>query len=328
MKSLDKPLVSIVTPVHNGEKYLRECIESVLNQKYKNWEYIIVDNLSRDNTLQIIKNYSKEERRIKLYQTNRLLPVMKNFNYALSLISPQSIYCKMLHADDWMFPQCIDEMVRIAERYKTVGIVGSYCLWNEKVKCDGLAFPTLVAGGRQIGKMTLMGKIFPFLSPSCLLIRSDLIRNRTKFYNDEYLHGDVEAMYDLLQQCDFGFVHQVLTFIRDHESSMTSTHARPINEHLWSNFNLFLKYSNFYLNDEEIKARKEQMLNEYYEFLARNVFIRRENEIWLFHKERLKKINFDINLRLLLVAVLKNYLKKKTEQMKSFFFNHIRISES
>jgi hypothetical protein len=109
---------------------------------------------------------------------------------------------------------------------------------------------------------------------------------------------------------------------------MTSTHARPINEHLWSNFNLFLKYSNFYLNDEEIKARKEQMLNEYYEFLARNVFIRRENEIWLFHKERLKKINFDINLRLLLVAVLKNYLKKKTEQMKSFFFNHIRISES
>ena len=47
----DEPLVSVVTPVYNGDKYLADCVESVLKQTYQNWEYVIVNNCSTDRTL-------------------------------------------------------------------------------------------------------------------------------------------------------------------------------------------------------------------------------------------------------------------------------------
>ena len=52
-----QPLVSVVTPVYNGAEYLVECIESVVNQTYANWEYVIVDNCSTDDTLAIARRY-------------------------------------------------------------------------------------------------------------------------------------------------------------------------------------------------------------------------------------------------------------------------------
>ena len=58
MTNNQQPLVSIITPVYNGDAYLRECIESVLRQTYHNWEYIIVNNRSEDATLAIAEEYA------------------------------------------------------------------------------------------------------------------------------------------------------------------------------------------------------------------------------------------------------------------------------
>ena len=61
MSPAASPLVSIVTPVYNGEAYLEECIESVLAQTYTHWEYIIVNNCSTDNTLDIARRYESKD---------------------------------------------------------------------------------------------------------------------------------------------------------------------------------------------------------------------------------------------------------------------------
>ena len=58
-------LVSIVLPIYNGEKYMRQSIESVINQTYKNWELIIIDDCSSDNTPEIAKEYANQDNRIK-----------------------------------------------------------------------------------------------------------------------------------------------------------------------------------------------------------------------------------------------------------------------
>ena len=97
-----QPLVSVVTPVYNGDRYLDECIQSVLAQSYENLEYIIVNNCSTDRTLEIAEKFAQKDARIKIYSNNELLPIMKNWNFALSKISTQSKYCKVVHADDWL----------------------------------------------------------------------------------------------------------------------------------------------------------------------------------------------------------------------------------
>ena len=65
-----QPLVSVVTPVFNGGKFLGECIDSVLAQTYTNWEYVIVDNCSTDATLEIAQRYAAADPRIRVYHND------------------------------------------------------------------------------------------------------------------------------------------------------------------------------------------------------------------------------------------------------------------
>ena len=76
---MEDNLVSIITPVYNGEKYIKDCIESVLNQTYKNLEMIIINDGSADNTEKIIKNYMKENSIIKWRYYVIIISIDNNF---------------------------------------------------------------------------------------------------------------------------------------------------------------------------------------------------------------------------------------------------------
>jgi glycosyltransferase involved in cell wall biosynthesis len=82
---MSEPLVSIVTPVYNTDKYLAECIESVLAQTYKNWDYLIVNNRSTDKSLEIAESYARKEPRIRIHTMSEFLSLMKNWNHAMRL---------------------------------------------------------------------------------------------------------------------------------------------------------------------------------------------------------------------------------------------------
>ena len=134
-----QPLVSVVTPVYNGEQYLSECIESVLAQTYPHWEYIIVNNCSTDDTLPIIERYSRSDTRIRVFNNQTFVDAIDNHNIALGYLSPASRYCKVLQADDWLYPSCLERMVQRAQQYPSAGIIGGYVLWHNHVGSDGLA---------------------------------------------------------------------------------------------------------------------------------------------------------------------------------------------
>ena len=68
---MNKELVSIITPMYNSEKYIGQTIESVLNQTYKNWEMLIVDDCSNDNSPNIVKEYVQIDNRIKYIRVNK-----------------------------------------------------------------------------------------------------------------------------------------------------------------------------------------------------------------------------------------------------------------
>src|SRR5689334_13934856 len=128
MTALPQPLVSIVTPVYNEAQYLAECIESVLAQTYQNWDYTILDNCSTDRTAEIACRYAAGDPRIRVLRNEHFLPAIANHNAALRAVSPASKYCKVVLGDDWIFPECLQRMVGLAEAHPSVGIVGAYAL--------------------------------------------------------------------------------------------------------------------------------------------------------------------------------------------------------
>jgi glycosyltransferase involved in cell wall biosynthesis len=108
----------------------------------RNWQYVIVNNRSTDRTLDIAESYARRDSRIKIHTNQEFLSLMKNWNHAMRLVLPKSKYCKIVHADDWLFPECVEKMVEVAEAYPSVGIVGAYRLDEDKVNLDGLPAKT------------------------------------------------------------------------------------------------------------------------------------------------------------------------------------------
>ncbi len=102
------PLVSIVTPVFNGDRHLRECIESVQRQTYPNWNYTISNNCSTDKSLEIAEKYAASDSRIKVNSNKSFVGPIENHNIAFRTIAGDSMYCKLLSADDWLYPDCDD----------------------------------------------------------------------------------------------------------------------------------------------------------------------------------------------------------------------------
>jgi glycosyltransferase involved in cell wall biosynthesis len=291
-----EPLVSVVTPVYNGADFLAECIESVLQQTYQNWDLTIVNNCSTDRTLQIAQEYASRETRIRIHNNTEFLPIIQNHNHAIHQISPQSKYCKVVLADDWLFPECIMKMVSLAEQHSSVGLVGAYGLDGDgmHVLWRGLPFPRTVVPGREVCRMRLLTGRYVFGAPTATLVRSDFIRSMPNFYDSSNLHADSTACFRLLEHSDFGFVHQLLTFTRSRGESNTSF-AEKMNSIELSFLTELLEFGPGLLSDEEYQQRLQTQSRKYYQVLAEGLLQRRAPKYWQFHRDCLRRFGVDIS---------------------------------
>jgi hypothetical protein len=200
----------------------------------------------------------------------------------------------MVHADDWLFPECLAQMVALAERHPSVGIVGAYRLVGKWVDSDGLPYPSTVVPGREICRATLLGGPYVFGSPTSLMFRSEVIRGRDAFYDEANIAADTEACFEVLQDWDFGFVHQVLTYTRRHAEARSSF-AERFNTYILGDLAFLKKYGPVYLRPEEQSAALARTLDNYYEFLGRSVFQRRERAFWEYHRRGLAALGYPLS---------------------------------
>lgn len=108
------PFISIVTVVYNGEKTIRRTIESVLCQEFKDYEYIIVDGLSKDNTVNIAKEYEERfEGRLRIY-SERDKGIYDAMNKGIKLAKGDYIW--LVNADDWIEPDALDDIQQFAKK--------------------------------------------------------------------------------------------------------------------------------------------------------------------------------------------------------------------
>ena len=120
------PQVSVVTSVYNGEKYLEECVDSILNQTFQNFEYIILNNGSTDGTPRILQRYTDPRLRI-IHQEN--LGISKSLNKGINLSNSDLI--ARLDADDFSSPKRLEKQVTFMEKHPDIVLCGSR--WLELV---------------------------------------------------------------------------------------------------------------------------------------------------------------------------------------------------
>jgi glycosyltransferase involved in cell wall biosynthesis len=315
-----EPLVSVVTPFYNTVEYLAECIESVLNQNYKNLVYILVDNCSTDGSSEVAERYaSLAPGKIRLIRTKAFLSQVQNYNYALSFTVPGSKYIKMVQADDWIFPDCIREMVEVAETHPDVGIVASYELEGDQVSLDGLPFPSPEVDGREICRRYFLDGTYLFGTPTSVLMRSDLLKGRTPFYEERFApFEDAHACFDLLRAWKYGFVHQVLTYSRrDNESILSS--ARMLGSFALLQLSIVLEHGKDYLSEEEFKVCRRRAERGYYVYLCRCALRGRSREFWRSHREMLASINCHLSWYLLGKWMPRALAEKMLETLWSWY---------
>ncbi len=288
------PFITILTPVYNGEKYLGQCIESVLAQSYSNWEHIIVNNCSTDNTLEIARRYSKGDPRIKVAANPSFVGVVENHNIAFGLASPKSRYRKVVSADDWLYPECIAKLVELAEAHPNVGIVGSYQQSGNEIRWKGLPVEVSVISGREVCRKSLLDDLNVFGTPTSSLYRSDLLPGGQQFFPHSLPHADTSACYKYLQSRDYGFVHEVLSVERLHDQQI-SERVRELVMGSAALLQILLEYGPTYLTEEELETRQQEMLAHYHKWLGGCVWKRPGGEFWRFHTSRLRELGVPID---------------------------------
>lgn len=298
------PLVSIVTPLYNTAAYLAECIEGVLAQTYPNFEYVIVDNRSTDGSRDIAERYAAMDARIQLVTNPEFLDQLANFNRAMELTSPEAKYIKYALSDDVLFPECVAKMVEVAERERDVGMVGAYYFFGEHLSGAGVPRHLQRLGGREACRRMLVDRKFMVGSPTTVLYRADLARARRPFFTPARLHSDTELAYEILLEHDLGFVHQILSFIRTDNVSI-STGVKDFRPNLLDRLIVTERYGARALERDEFQRIRSAVRREYYRHLAGALFRRMPRKFWDYHRAGLATAGIVLRPRNLVSGTLR-----------------------
>lgn len=290
---MDEPFVSVVTPFYNTGDYLAECVESVLAQAYRNFEYILVDNHSTDGGPAIAAELARRDSRIRVIRADQFRKQIPNYNYALEQASKDAAYVKIVQADDWIYPRCLTEMVEVAAANPSIGVVSSYILWDKDVHGTGLPAKKAFYPGRDAARLYFLDWLFFFGTPTTVLYRGDVVRKRKPFYEEDRLHADTDVVFQLLAAHDFGFVHQVLSFIRAQDDSITSR-LRDMADNALDRLIIVKRFGQQFLDPGEYREVLAATERWYYDDLGRRWISQKlgnkHEEFWKYHRDGLATI--------------------------------------
>lgn len=174
------PDISIIMSVYNGETYLKEAIDSVINQTFKEWELIIVNDCSTDSTAEILADFAIKDERIKVHSNEVNLKLPTSLNKAISL--SRGKYIARMDADDICLPQRFEKQYKFMEENTDVALSscqfmtvknGVYMSGGAGGRCDDNAIRALLLVGNPIlhpgviAKAEVMKKLYYDTSLTC-----------------------------------------------------------------------------------------------------------------------------------------------------------------
>jgi len=213
---MQKPLVSVLMPAYNAEKYIGEAIESILNQTFKDFEFIIVDDASTDKTWEIIQEYAKKDKRILALKNNN------NIKSCLTLIKAFKLakgkYISVADNDDISYANRLKKQFDFMEEHQEVGIAGGVIQIIDQNK------KPIAKRKYDITDCEIRKSIFrhsPFAHP-LIMIRKTVL-NKIGYYNPKYAPADDYDLYFRIGEISkFANLSEVLLQYRVVSNSITN----------------------------------------------------------------------------------------------------------
>lgn len=217
----ETPLITIAIPTYNRASWLKDCVHSALSQTYQNFEVIVSDNASTDNTPQLLTEF--DDPRLRVVRQNSNIGLMPNWNACLA--EAKGEYIVFLADDDRLAPWMLEHCVQLLQRERLVMIVSLNDLWltDEHRTLPALASSTLGTGihdGADLLIEYLKGKVSVQLCT--LLMRTELLRRAGGFPLDRPYAGDTAAWGCLLMSGRVGLVNESCGTFAWHSTSATS----------------------------------------------------------------------------------------------------------
>lgn len=199
------PVVSVVMAVYNGEKHLNESVSSIINQTFRDFEFIIVDDGSTDSTPILLREFSRKDNRIKIIrQENAGLPNALN----RGILEAKGKYIARMDADDISLPDRFAKQVEFLERNQDVGLCGTAC----RLIGDSSGVSWTTTDPDEI-KCRLL--FWPCITHSTAMMNKDLLVENNLLYNPNYKQAeDYELWARLSKICKIANLPDILLLYR------------------------------------------------------------------------------------------------------------------
>ena len=211
-------LVSIILNCFNGEKYLKDALESVLNQTYNNWELVFWDNKSKDESKKILDLYKSEK--LKYYRSNVHTSLYEARNLAIKECKGEFI--AFIDADDYWEKDKLEKQIKLFEN-KNVGVVyGNLWIYNEKLK------KKKIFSNKKLLKGIIFEKILSDYNIGVItsVIRKEILYQNNISFESSYNHiGDFDLFIKLSKICEFDAIQEPVATYRVHGENLSLKNA-------------------------------------------------------------------------------------------------------
>lgn len=219
--SANTPKISVCLPVYNGEPYLSSAIESIISQTETNWELVIVDDCSSDNSVEIITDYASKDRRIRLHHNQSCLGHSGNYSQSIRLSTGK--YVKLFAQDDFLANSALEEMSGILDTDPEIGLV-TCAKRTISPESKELEIVRPFASSRKIlGHDAILYNVLQLTNwigePSMGLCRRNLIQ---RGFDPKLFHyADCDFWFHILESSHLYYLDSVLCNYRRHENAVT-----------------------------------------------------------------------------------------------------------
>ncbi|MFA6391471.1 MAG: glycosyltransferase [Patescibacteria group bacterium] len=297
---MNKPIITVLLPVYNGEKYIKEAIESILNQKFTNFELLIIDDCSTDRSGRIIQDF--KDPRIRFFSNKNNLGLIKTLNTGISLA--QGEYIARMDQDDVSLPHRLEKQIAFLDAHSEIGVCGTgfRIIDQEGTLKNEIHFPN---------RPLLFSWKLHFFSPLAhptVMMRTSLVKEMGGYNTKATYYEDYDLWIRLNSITKLTNLDDILFHLRKHDENTSQIHLdQQVNSSIKLCRELISKTLNNYVSIDIVRQLYLKNASDVNSVIQINKIICKLYKAFIqtnkVGKNDLKLIKSDVALRLFILSV-------------------------